>query len=734
MYTDFKKIIFFLTLFFAQSVFAASFIDDFSQASDYVADQGVVISGGMARLQESSLWDGLEGLWRMDESSGDIIDYSGNGNNGTNYGASYGEEGKLGKALELDGVDDYIEFAPLSSGGKTVALWFYNNNAITATEGKGNILTHGTDSVQNTIALSSASSYATDETVTILDHTDVYTRTYIRDTIPVGWHQLVFQWDDTESKYFIWLDGVKPTNYAGTAGHVDRVMSFSAFRLGKDYNAKFSGKFDEVAIWNRPLTDEEITELYNAGNGKRVVHYQEGAYTVHKQEGNHDDQLIAFTQFLTERGVEEGSLAFQLSQDGTNWKYWDGNAWVDADTTQRNDETTINDHIADFPHDTKTIYVKTFLISDGMQQVEIDTIQIDYEQNNPPTAIQLSNTEVLEGTASGTSIATLTTTDADTTDTHSYLLVAGEGSEDNNLFTIEGDQLKLNFTPDYENPLDQGDTPENNTYAIRIQTNDGNGGTYEQAFIITIRDLDENLPVISLLGDSTITLTVGDSYTDPGATAFDQEDGDISTSIQVTGTVDTTTPGTYTLTYTVQDSAGNQAVPVTRIIIVEEKKKTVSHKTKRLSREEVAAIFGTASQDTSTTEPQDDTSTSPRCTLQLTRLLKRGMQGEDIKQLQHCLNTLGYSAGPEDGIFGPQTYQGVLSFQQAMQLRSVDGVVGKETAQALGTSLFQGENNFSLREKLLWKVIGNPDNLSREMINQYIHTLQTIIDRLEKLL
>ena len=55
---------------------------------------------------------------------------------------------------------------------------------------------------------------------------------------------------------------------------------------------------------------------------------------------------------------------------------------------------------------------------------------------------------------------------------------------------------------------------------------------------------DTTPPVITLNGSSTIQLTVGDSWTDPGATATDETDGDITSSITVSGSVDTSTVGT----------------------------------------------------------------------------------------------------------------------------------------------------------------------------------------------
>lgn len=81
---------------------------------------------------------------------------------------------------------------------------------------------------------------------------------------------------------------------------------------------------------------------------------------------------------------------------------------------------------------------------------------------------------------------------------------------------------------------------------------------------------DTEVPVITLLGDAEMMLAVGDSFTDPGATALDNKDGDISANITVTGTVDASTAATYTLAYNVSDAAGNAAVEMTRTVIVEE--------------------------------------------------------------------------------------------------------------------------------------------------------------------
>src|SRR5690606_33582325 len=61
--------------------------------------------------------------------------------------------------------------------------------------------------------------------------------------------------------------------------------------------------------------------------------------------------------------------------------------------------------------------------------------------------------------------------------------------------------------------------------------------------------------------------TVGDEYRDPGATAFDDDDGDLTDAIIVDNPVYPKTIGAYTVTYEVADSAGNK-VTASRMVQV----------------------------------------------------------------------------------------------------------------------------------------------------------------------
>ena len=81
---------------------------------------------------------------------------------------------------------------------------------------------------------------------------------------------------------------------------------------------------------------------------------------------------------------------------------------------------------------------------------------------------------------------------------------------------------------------------------------------------------DVTAPVISLEGAASVSLEAGTAYTDAGATATDNIDGSITSSIVTVNPVDIDTVGTYTVTYNVSDAAGNAATAVTRSVEVVE--------------------------------------------------------------------------------------------------------------------------------------------------------------------
>jgi hypothetical protein len=101
-------------------------------------------------------------------------------------------------------------------------------------------------------------------------------------------------------------------------------------------------------------------------------------------------------------------------------------------------------------------------------------------------------------------------------------------------------------------------------YVARYLENDGYNQLAEVSFNVT----DTTAPVITLKGQQSVTINVGETYEDAGATARDNVDGNITKSIAIIGVVDPSRPGVYTLIYTVKDNSGNTAAIVARTVRV----------------------------------------------------------------------------------------------------------------------------------------------------------------------
>ena len=95
------------------------------------------------------------------------------------------------------------------------------------------------------------------------------------------------------------------------------------------------------------------------------------------------------------------------------------------------------------------------------------------------------------------------------------------------------------------------------THNITYSVTDAGGNNNSVTRTVTVQDT--TVPIISLSGESNFTHNLNTAWVDPGYDANDTLDGNITASVTITGTVDVNTTGTYTLNYSVSDTAGNQA-------------------------------------------------------------------------------------------------------------------------------------------------------------------------------
>ncbi|PCI45438.1 MAG: hypothetical protein COB41_01660 [Proteobacteria bacterium] len=103
------------------------------------------------------------------------------------------------------------------------------------------------------------------------------------------------------------------------------------------------------------------------------------------------------------------------------------------------------------------------------------------------------------------------------------------------------------------------------TYTLTYNVSDA-AGNPATTVTRTVNVTDQTAPVIALTGANPVTVAQGSTYVDAGSSVTDNVD--VGLTATVTGTVNTGTVGTYTLTYNVSDAAGNAATTVTRTVNV----------------------------------------------------------------------------------------------------------------------------------------------------------------------
>ena len=124
----------------------------------------------------------------------------------------------------------------------------------------------------------------------------------------------------------------------------------------------------------------------------------------------------------------------------------------------------------------------TFISSSGSGVIYLNNTLTAPGINSAPTGVSLSPSSVNENVSIGTTVGSLSTTDSDSGDSHTYSLVTGSGDTDNGSFSISGANLLTGTALDYETK---------NSYSIRVQTSDGTA-TYAKTFTITVADVFED--------------------------------------------------------------------------------------------------------------------------------------------------------------------------------------------------------------------------------------------------
>ncbi|MBU0471957.1 MAG: LamG domain-containing protein, partial [Nanoarchaeota archaeon] len=208
-------------------------------------------------------------LMHLDETSGDIVDHSGNNNDATNIGVDYSQSGKIGYSMYFNGTGAVLESSSYTYNFQeelTLAAWFKYVGS-----GSGS---------PRLIEISSSGDYDSHCLAVDLDASvrawvecdDDVRKAQADDSTTYNdgkWHYLVYTYDNPDGT--IYVDGNEKATASGDCNNLDDGVYLAIGSVSEgsgvyDYDDhSFDGYIDEVAVWNRSLSQEEI--LYNYMRG-----------------------------------------------------------------------------------------------------------------------------------------------------------------------------------------------------------------------------------------------------------------------------------------------------------------------------------------------------------------------------------------------------------------------------------------------------------------------------------
>ena len=227
-----------------------------------------------------------------------------------------------------------------------------------------------------------------------------------------------------------------------------------------------------------------------------------------------------------------------------------GSTYTDAGATAtdnyNNDVTSSITASSTVDSNTIGSYTVTYTVSDasGNQATAVRTVIV--EDSTPPTIALIGSNPVTVEAGS-------TYTDAGATATDAY-----DGDLSSSITTTS--DVDVNTVGTYTVTYTVSDSSANSATASR-----------------TVNVVDTTAPVITIIGANPVDVDLGATYSDAGATATDVHDGDLTSSITVSSNVDTNTAGTYTVTYTVSDAAGNQATETRTVNVIDNSNNPTTH-------------------------------------------------------------------------------------------------------------------------------------------------------------
>jgi len=251
-----------------------------------VTGQNFFWSHAGVAVETNSLKDSVLAVWELDETAGTTAYDSYSDNDGTNTSATIDQTGVVSKAYDFNGTSSYVtvtssdfKFNPLTES-YSVSMWV-NSTDPTPSETEAAYLITYWDGISG-----HPYPFRMQANHTASDQIDCVIYNGSSNTIVVipgdsiwdgGWHLVTIVVNHSTGYFYAYCDGANLVDSTEITYSSFPEIAATTLMLSKNIGGDsrfYDGLMDQVSVWGRALTEEDLTDLYNDGSGIAYTGWQ----------------------------------------------------------------------------------------------------------------------------------------------------------------------------------------------------------------------------------------------------------------------------------------------------------------------------------------------------------------------------------------------------------------------------------------------------------------------------